>query len=469
MSRPARRWRRLRRRWVWEPELGDHIRSIWAARWFVLLGSLAVAGVVFAWRSSMPDRYEATGQLRLIVLADGDTSLDEGRLTLASRIYAELAESTPVIEAALARSGTGLTIDDDAWAIEVTRSSPPGFLEVDGRAESPDEAADLAASMLTVLVETVDDDRLGPSAAGANGLTIVPEVVERPEVPTGPSSPQPSREAGIALTATLILLAGGSVGLRAASGRLPLDRPAERVQELFGLPTVELTGTPEDRTRLALFASRRLRRATATVVIQCGGWPNPAAALRLAEAMSGDGRRALVVDGDPTSPTLDAKFGVGRSPGLAEVLSGTSTLQEAVHPLGDSGNLSLLTVGRGDGQRLSSDLTRFLGSARSSGRFDAIVVSLTSAAMPDGAAAGLEIGLDRPVVLVVDPTRTSRRQLGELLHAFGGSDEIGGLVLLTNETATIEIRRLANRWSQRAVDGHKPPLLSSLLSRSGRP
>jgi Mrp family chromosome partitioning ATPase len=156
----------------------------------------------------------------------------------------------------------------------------------------------------------------------------------------------------------------------------------------------------------------------------------------------------LVVDGDAASPTLDGQLGLTRSPGLTDVLSGRSQLPETVHHPDESSQVSVLTVGANAGARrwTSNDLTRLFSYSRKARRFDGVVVSLTSAAMPDGVALGMELGLHQAVVLAVDPTRTKRRQLGELIHAFGGPDEVCGLLLVTNETAAVEMRRLARRW-----------------------
>ncbi len=452
---------RLRRRWTWEPEVGDHLSAIWRARWFVLVGALVVAGVVLTWRSATPERYESTSRLRLVVLAEGDVSLDEDRLTLASRIYAEVADSRSVLTRAIELSETSLSLDEADAGIEVTRSSPPGFLDITASDGSPEVATDLANGMAEALAEAVSDDRLGPSAAQENGLTVVPEVLEAAEVPTQPTTPRPGREAGVAFLASLIVLAELSVLARSLSGRLPLTETAERVERSIGVPSVDLTGDPQDRTKLALLAARSLRDTPVVVVVQCGGWPNPAAALRLAEAMTGRGRRVLVVDGDADAPTLHLQLGVGRSPGVAEVLTGRSRLPESVHQPHDSSGVSVLTVGdtTGDGRWATADLTRLLGANTAARRFDTVVFSLTSASMPNGLGAGVEIGLDQGLVLVVDPKRTRRRQLGELVHAFGGPDEVDGLLFLPHETATVEIRRLARRWGAGESDLGLPPFL----------
>lgn len=441
---------RLRQRWTWEPEIGEHLTSIWWSRWIILIGALLVGLAVLGWRLNVPDRYESTSRVRLIVLAGDDSSLDEDRLNLASRIYAELGDSQPIRELAVAESGTTLDIDDDSWDIEVERTSPPGFLDVTATAPSPTEATRLADGMASALAQTVSEDRLGASDP-LNGLTVVPDVFERADTPSGPSAPRPYREAALAALASAIVLAELAVALRALSGRLPLTRPAERVQEMFGIATIELTGGPEDRTKLALLANRRLGPQPMAVVAQCGGWPNPAMALRLAEAIAGDDRRALVVDGDIVTPTFDSQLGVARTPGLTEVLRGDCGLGEAVQELDRAGRMSVLSVGDGSFRLTTTELNRFLASARAP-RYDAIVVSLTSAAMPDRVAAGLGLGLDRSVLLVIDPTRTTRRQLRELVHAFGGHDEVDGLLLATHETATAEIRRLARRRTQQEPD-----------------
>ncbi len=440
-----------RMRFSWEPEFGDHVLAIWRARWVVLVGSLAVASVVLIWRLSVPDNYEAMARVRLVVLADGDVSLDEDTLTLAGQIYAELAETGPVLERAIEASGFDVDLDHDQADIVVDRATPAGFLDVIGSARSPAIAAALANGMTVALVESVANDQLGLSQPSINGLTVVPEVIEDAEAGDSPVSPRPIREAGVALLATMVVLAELAVLARSLGGRLPLSETAARVEQMVGVPTVLLTGEAQDRTKLSLFAARHLAAHPHALVVQCGGWPNPAVALRLTEALAGSGRRVLVVDGDVTSPTLDGHLGVARTPGMKEMINGKSTVADSVHSIEALPGIAVLTTGGSDDTKWgTADVNRFLNFAQSLHRFQATVVSLTSAAMPAGVANNLGLEVDHAVILVVDPNRTRRRQLRELIHAFGGPDEVGGLLLVDHETASIELRRLSRLWRDRA-------------------
>ncbi|MCP3913432.1 MAG: hypothetical protein GY713_21095 [Actinomycetia bacterium] len=443
---------RVRVRWSSEPELGDHVWAIWRARWVVLVGSLMVAAGVLVWRMNVPENYEATARVRLVVLANGDMSLDEDILTLAGQIYAELAETQPVLERAIEASGTDVDPDGDSIEITVEQVTPPGFLDVIGSAGSPAIATALADGMSEALVESVTNDQRGSSLSLIKGLTVVPEIVEGAKAPGGPVSPRPIREAGVALLAAMVVLAEGAVLTRSIGGLLPLTETAARVERMVGVPTVSLTGQPEDRTKLALFAARHLTARPHALVVQCGGWPNPAPALRLAEALAIGGQRVLVVDGDMVSPTLDSHLGLARTPGLKEVLRGKSTINDTIHSIEAMPGIAVLTTGTTDNAKwVAADVTRFLGHARSLRRFDATVVSLTSAAMPAGVAVNLGLEIDQAVILVVNPNRTRRRQLGELIHTFGGLDEVGGLLLVDHETASTEIRRLSRLWRGRAT------------------
>jgi len=441
---------RLRGRVTWDPQFGEHLHSIWRIRRPVLIGSILIAAGVLAWRMSVPERYEAVSGLRLVIQTDGRPVLDEDRLELASRIYAELAETRPLVRRAVDRSGTGYAPDSTVWELTVDRASPPGFLEITASAPSAGGAVALTEAMAEALIETVDADTDSPGNSGDGGSTVVVlELVEPARLPTESVAPRPFREAGVALIAAMVVLAELGALMRMLSGRLPSVRTAERLEQMTGVSTVELSGDLDDGAKLSLFAGRHLKANKLVTVTQCGGWPNPAAAVLLAEAMARTDRRVLIIDADPKRPTLDIQLGIDREPGLADVLGGRSPLMEAVHQLEDKESVSVLSVGsQGDHGRWSTaDLTRFLASTRAALRFDVIVMSLSSASMPSGVASVLEVELDNAMVLTFDPEATTRRQVNELIHTFGGPDSVAGLVLMTGRRATTELGWLARRWA----------------------
>ena len=89
-------------------------------------------------------------------------------------------------------------------------------------------------------------------------------------------------------------------------------------------------------------------------------------AAHLAIAHADRGKKTLLVDGDLRRPSLHAKFGLTPNLGLANVLTGELSWQEAVIPIEGKANLTLLPAGLGShraadliGPRLSTLLDEF--------------------------------------------------------------------------------------------------------------
>ena len=144
---------------------------------------------MFAWRSAVPDRYDAEARILLTVNDPGGPSLDEEQASLASRIYAELADTRPIRAGAIERSGLDIDLADAGNRFDVRRESPPGFLAVVGRGPTGAEAAALADAMAQTLVDEIELDRTaetapsgrGASEAGGSGAAIG-AIGERREV-----------------------------------------------------------------------------------------------------------------------------------------------------------------------------------------------------------------------------------------------------------------------------------------------
>lgn len=442
----------------WEPGLGDHLRTIWRYKWFLLGGAVVIAEITFVLLSMVDPRYEADSSLRLTIRSEVGLSLDEDRAEYASRIYAELGESPRLLRSAIDNSGLDLTEQEAAGLVAVDWARPPGFIDLTASGPSPEAAVALADGMAMALVaaveedvEAVTDDAAGASvgpAAGGVGVLLSAEVVEAASAPTTPAAPSPLRDAVAAFIISLVLLAEASALWRPARGLLPLTRTAERVTDLVGVPCLTLTGEPEDRTRLALFAARYLSNKPSALVVHCKGEPLPAASVRLAEAVAAGGRRALVIDGEGSEPNLHRRLGLPQGPGLAEVYAGEERLAEAVFVSPSRANLSLLTAGGRDGSRSPLPGDRLLDRLGTAGDYEFIIVNLGAESMPDGIAGALA-EMRQSTILVLDPEKTKRRELSDVVHGFGGHDDVIAILLLTKAAASAETKRLAARWWNR--------------------
>lgn len=454
----------------WEPGLGDHLRTIWRRKWLILAGAAAVAEVVFLLLSfTVEPRYESEASLRLTIETDGDLVLDGDRVEYATRIYAELAESPAILADAIGRSGIDIGPTAAADAIDAEWARPPGFIDITAAAGSPEDAAALADGMAAALMAAIDVDsgRLGGGADRADGLTADPaddgsgndgtvlttQLVEPATTATSPSSPRPLRDAVAAFVIALVVLAEIAALWRPIRGLLPMSRTAELVTELVGVPSLTLTGDPEDRTRLGSFAARHLASTPAITLVQCSSDARPAAPVRLGEALTAAGRRTLVVDADRRDPSLHWWLSLPRQPGLADIATGEVTVPEAVFESEARAEVALLTAG-GDGRRV--DGTDEAGDDlldQLTANHDCVVVYVGADAALEGVAATVA-GLRNSTVLVIDPERMTRRRLAELVHGYGGHEDVIAILLMTRAAAAAETKRLSVKsWTR--TDGRR--------------
>ena len=441
---------------TWEPGLGDHLRAIWRRKWFILAGAAAVAELVFLTLSfTVEPRYESEASLRLTIENDGDLVLDDASVEYASRVYAELAESPAVVADAVDRSGLDIDPDEAAGAIVVEWARPPGFIDVTASAPTADEAVALADGMAAAIAATIvaDSSRLQAAAnEPGSGTVLAADLVEPAVAPGSPSSPRPLRDAAAAFVIALVVLAEGTALWRPLRGLLPMSRTAELVDELVGVPALTLTGDPEDRTRLGSFAARHLASTPAIVLVQASSDARPAAPVRLGEALTAVGRRTLVVDADRRDPSLHWWLSFPRRPGLSDVADGTVSVRDAVFESEAKAEVSLLTAG-GDGSTESDqpdddDLLDDLAADH-----DCVVVYVKADTALEGVAATVAAQRNS-TVLVIDPERMTRRRLAELVHGFGGHEDVIAILLMTRSAAAADTKRLSARtWVRR--DGQR--------------
>src|SRR5688500_217206 len=83
-------------------DLEQHFATIWRRRWRVLLATIVVAGVVFAWRNSRPEDYSATTLMSVVPARSPNVQLGSKEdVEFLAETYARLATTRPLIEEAL--------------------------------------------------------------------------------------------------------------------------------------------------------------------------------------------------------------------------------------------------------------------------------------------------------------------------------------------------------------------------------
>jgi capsular exopolysaccharide synthesis family protein len=151
-------------------------------------------------------------------------------------------------------------------------------------------------------------------------------------------------------------------------------------------------------------------------------------AFQLAAALAQDGKKVLLIDADLRNPHAHLAFHVTQEPGLAGILAGRSTWQEALHHIADI-NIDLITAGNtppNPSEHLGSGrLGQILADLRS--RYDYIFLDTPPFPMVGDI---LTIGpLADRLLTITKVNHTPRRAYQEHLHGIMGLNRPVGLII----------------------------------------
>jgi uncharacterized protein involved in exopolysaccharide biosynthesis len=237
------------------PTLGQSLAKYW---WLVGLVAIAFGTLGFLWSSEQDRQYTATTRLFLSHSSGFDGFGQSDFVANPDRFavnQATLATSRPVLARAVADGDLAVEVDDLGRAVVITAGRGNDVIIIDATAETPRLAARYANAVsaayqalrleeverqteLLTELSTSDAEQatvLKRAAVYGNGI----ELVEEATPPENPSSPQPRRDA------LLALLVGAVVGTALAAG---LDR---------------LRGREPDRDETRSTVTRRERRQAA--------------------------------------------------------------------------------------------------------------------------------------------------------------------------------------------------------------
>lgn len=384
--------------------LGHYIQVIRERKWLII-GCMVVATVAAGVYAKLaPRTYQAESQL-LITPVNGETSLiglslltNTSNPTGAISTAASFVTTPEVGALVAARVGntTGGSVVHDVSATPVASSN---VIAITAKASSPVRAQAIANAfalatvqnrtqtlhkelekIIPILQTRVEGlppaQRTGTGSLGERlaslqtllaGSDPTISVESLAQLPTGPSSPKPKLDVAAGLLVGLV------IGLAAAFAREGLDPRVlreEQLRRIIRLPV--LARIPHERTRfsrstplrpgdlspVAQEAYRMLRvalgvRSSSTAsrsVMVTGSMHSEGkstTALNLASTIAAAGRRVILVEADLQRPSLAAALGVDAPQGVAEVLMGDISLEDAlVTPEGGGGNLSVLLAGR---------------------------------------------------------------------------------------------------------------------------
>lgn len=380
------------------------------------------------------------------------------------RLLAELREQTAGIKARLDRLDRQIGRESERIDREQLRNAvrqaeaaeqgvdpapvlPPSTATLDSLRVRYDDLSDRLES----LNETADQYELAATLDGGGA-----EVVNDADVPETPTSPTPLRSAVLAGAVGLVLGVGLALLLDLLDDRIHGVDDVERV--VPGLPVLAAVSQRSRRgggarAQVALLqhvrpsvreAYRTLattvrlaaeQRSTAVTLITGPSDPSPATAItsNLGVALADLGRRVVVVDGDLCHSRLGWAFDLPVDIGLSTVVSGATTLDQALAeiPVSGEGTLRVLPAGScpADPVELlaSEDVAVIIKRLRESA--DDVLLDAASLLSTPDALAVAEHADAALLVLAVGRTRTQHIKKAMSILAATGLPVTGGVLI----------------------------------------
>ena len=363
-------------------ERTGYLRLIWASKLWLGLFAIAAAVAVFAISSLESKQYEskALGQIVSTSQAEGEILTEEQLLSL-SNLYHELAKTSTVLDLAHEEPEVKGRAAEFNAAVSVQPEARVGVLGFSATTGDPDTSAEFANAYATAFSTYLDDlqveqrkqsllpvqrrvDEINGELAGipsgdprGAGLEVERQALQEriatsaanpgdtmrviePAVPiSSPVSPQPKRDALLALIGAFLL---GAAAIYLRDLLFDRYRSSEEAARDLGLPV--LGEIPKGRGSPALESFRTLRTGMMLALEQTlradangsGRGPGDGVGLLITGAESGcgksyvatniartlaaEGRRVAAVDADLRRPTLHQTFSIAISPGLSDIL-----------------------------------------------------------------------------------------------------------------------------------------------------
>ena len=291
-------------------------------------------------------------------------------------------------------------------AISAQDDDETGFITVTATAGSGDRAAEIANTVARALrvtreragVRKVDSsianvekeldqlppgeeiqrDQLSERLQGLRALRAAQsentQVVEPARAPAAPISPNPRRNAILAFVVALLTAAGAVALAERLDRRLHDSRDVERLTGtplLAQVPASAFPGAAPDPQLPIVFQTLRdgltyfnvdQRLASLLVISPLKGDGKTSVATNLAVAFARAGKQVILVDADLRSPQIATRMGTPSTPGLSEVISESSEIQDALVEIEPFGSYLRVLPGGS----IPPNPSEMLGSARMS-------------------------------------------------------------------------------------------------------
>jgi succinoglycan biosynthesis transport protein ExoP len=502
----------------------QQLHTIWAYRRWLALFVVLTTIVTYMISKSQAPTYKATALAQLVSAAEasGQVLAPEEQQTITNS-YLRIAQTSGVYTLGAHNLGGHVTPSEFASHVSVNPETDTAVFDVSGKGRTAASAvayANAYANAFSTYVEQLQAaqrkatvERLQQqinaaetgiaTATGAGQAALLREqlhvlqgkigeavatpadairVLGSAPPPTSPSSPQPKRNAILALIAALLLGAGAILAYSALTDRY---RDADEAAADLGLPLLGEIPQAALHEQPAIEAFRRLRTAaifeltgrrerelgagasngkpssaqsSATVLVTAAerGAGKSYTTVGLARALAAEGWRTIAVDGDLRKPTLNDQLGVRAAPGLADVLQGDSKDVNAVlqgvriaHG-SQGGELDVIAAGPP-----TAEATELLSSKRMRDTMETLsdgysyVVLDSSPVLPVVDAIVLA-RYSQGVVLVVDAHRSRRRDVRRAMQTLRASEApMLGFVFNRAEVSTLAYGYGASMASER--------------------
>lgn len=448
-------------------------RAVWAALrlgwWLPVLGALVGGAVAVVASLVQAPLYTASTQL-FVSTTESATASDvfQGSQFSQQRVasYARLLTGKELARRLI--DELELDLSPAALTEEVTATPVPETVLIEVTVTDPDpgQARDIAAAVGGLFGDLVAELETPPGAIGSPVRVL---VVEPPDLPESPSSPQTTRSTAIGVIAGLLLGAG------AALIRARLDRSVRDQDELVGLAGAPVIGViPKEpgleRSHLVdrrnssggTEAFRQLRTnlqflnvdQPPRVIMISSSVPSEGKttlAVNLAVALAEAGRRVVLVEADLRRPRVTRYLGLVGGVGLTNILAGTATVDEVVQVYGD--RCAVIAAGPtppNPGELLSSShMAALLEELK---EVNDVVLVDAPPVLPVADASGLAVLVDGTVLSVRygATTRDQVRQTALTLEQVGGKT-LGVVLNLVPPRAT-----LASAYGYESESSYQP-------------
>jgi receptor protein-tyrosine kinase len=418
-------------------DLKDVLAALRAAWWLPVAGLIVGSLIGLTVSLMTPPAYTAETQL-FVSTTDSTTpqAVFQGSQFSQQRAtsYAQLLTGEELAERVIEE--LDLPLSSAALSGDITAAVVPGtvLIDVAATAASPERAQAIAQELGSQFPELVSSLEAS-NALGESPVKVT--VVDAPELPRTPSSPN------TLLNIALGLLAGLLVGLGLAVVRARLDRSVKNVQEASELADAPVLGvvvrdeTLEnshilDRNSMSRSAEdyRQIRTnlqflnvdQPPQIIMVSSALPHEGKTtllLNLAMALAEAGRKVTIVEADLRRPNISRYLGLVGGVGLTTVLTGRADVDEVIQYYGES-KLAIIVSGPtppNPGELLSSNnmLTLIEGLRRDN---DVVLIDAPPL-LPVADASGLAVLVDG-VLLSVRYGSTRKEQLRQAAATLKG-------------------------------------------------